>query len=71
MKPVVELKQVNKIYKMDEVEVQALKNVNLKIEKNEFVSIMGASGSGKYYVYVCYGKNKTDWSFKSSRNYKI
>jgi len=47
MKPVVELKQVNKIYKMDEVEVQALKNVNLKIEKNEFVSIMGASGSGK------------------------
>jgi len=47
MKPVVELKQVNKIYKLGEVEVQALKNVNLRIERNEFVSIMGPSGSGK------------------------
>jgi putative ABC transport system ATP-binding protein len=32
---------------MDEVEVQALKGVDLKIRKREFVAIMGPSGSGK------------------------
>jgi len=44
---VVELKDVYKIYKMGESEVHALFGVNLKIKKGEFVSIMGASGSGK------------------------
>jgi len=44
---VVELKDVYKIYKMGETEVHALFGVSLKIKKGEFVSIMGASGSGK------------------------
>jgi putative ABC transport system ATP-binding protein len=47
MKPVIELTQVSKTYKMDEVEVKALNNVDLKINKKEFVAIMGPSGSGK------------------------
>ena len=47
MKPVIELNQVSKTYKMDEVEVPVLKNVSLKIMKKDFVSIMGPSGSGK------------------------
>jgi putative ABC transport system ATP-binding protein len=47
MKPVIELDDVSKSYKMDDVEVEALKNVNLKINKKEFVAIMGPSGSGK------------------------
>jgi len=47
MKPVIELNQVSKSYKMDEVEVKALNNVDLKINKKEFVAIMGPSGSGK------------------------
>jgi len=47
MKPVIELNQVNKTYKMDDVEVQALNGVDLKINKKEFVAIMGPSGSGK------------------------
>jgi len=47
MEPVIELDQVNKTYKMDDVEVQALSNVNIRIMKKEFVSIMGPSGSGK------------------------
>jgi putative ABC transport system ATP-binding protein len=47
MKPVVELNQVSKTYKMDDIEVQALENVDLKIGKKEFVAIMGPSGSGK------------------------
>jgi len=47
MTSVIELDQVSKIYKMDEVEVQALNGINLKIKKKDFVSIMGPSGSGK------------------------
>jgi putative ABC transport system ATP-binding protein len=47
MKPVIELNHVSKSYKMDEVEVKALNNVDLKINKKEFVAIMGPSGSGK------------------------
>ncbi|MEM5836382.1 MAG: ABC transporter ATP-binding protein [Candidatus Aenigmatarchaeota archaeon] len=47
MKPVVELRKVSKVYKMDEVEVTALKDVDLKIIEKEFVAIIGPSGSGK------------------------
>ncbi|MCI5664589.1 MAG: ABC transporter ATP-binding protein [Mediterranea sp.] len=38
---------INKIYRTDEIETQALENVNLEVEKGEFLSIMGPSGCGK------------------------
>ena len=43
----IELKGINKIYRTDEIETQALENVNLEVQKGEFLSIMGPSGCGK------------------------
>lgn len=43
----IEIKNVSKNYIMGELEVPALKNINLKIQQNEYVAIMGPSGSGK------------------------
>jgi putative ABC transport system ATP-binding protein len=41
------LKNLEKVYQTDEIETVALNNINLTIEKGEFVSIMGPSGCGK------------------------
>ena len=45
--PLIELRDVYKIYQMGDTEVHASDGVSLKIYKGEFVAIVGQSGSGK------------------------
>ena len=47
MSTMIKLTGINKIYRTEEVETQALENVNLEVKKGEFLSIMGPSGCGK------------------------
>ncbi len=43
----IEMKNITKVYKMGEVSLEALKEICIRIEPGEFISIMGPSGSGK------------------------
>jgi len=45
--PVVELRNVSKVYTLGSVEVRALDHVSLKVMPGEFISVVGPSGSGK------------------------
>jgi putative ABC transport system ATP-binding protein len=44
---VIEIKKVSRIFKTGDVEVRALEDVDLRVERGDFVAIMGSSGSGK------------------------
>lgn len=43
----IELKEIGKVFRTSEIETVALDNVNIKINKGEFVAVMGPSGCGK------------------------
>ncbi len=45
--PVIQVHDVSKTYRLGEIEVHALRRVSLRIERGDFVAIMGSSGSGK------------------------
>ena len=45
--PLIQIRNLWKIYELGDVEVQALRDVSVDIGSGEFVAVMGASGSGK------------------------
>ena len=47
MKPIIEIKNLKKIYKVGDEKVKALNGINLTIERGEICCILGTSGSGK------------------------
>jgi putative ABC transport system ATP-binding protein len=46
-KPLIQIKDLTKVYRMGEVEVHALRGLTLQVHSGELLSIMGPSGSGK------------------------
>ncbi len=45
--PLIEARNIRKVYSLGDVEVRALDGISTTIDKGEFVAIMGQSGSGK------------------------
>lgn len=44
---IIEIKNINKSFFMGDSEIKAIDNIDFKVQKGEFVSIIGPSGSGK------------------------
>lgn len=44
---ILQLENVKKVYSTDNIETEALTEINLSVEKGEFIAIMGESGAGK------------------------
>ena len=55
MSKYIEFKNVKKVYKMGEVNIEALSGVNFSVDKGEFVVVAGASGAGKSTILSILG----------------
>ena len=55
------LTNLEKIYRTKEIETVALENVNLTVNKGEFLSIMGPSGCGKSTLLNIIGLHGVPW----------
>jgi putative ABC transport system ATP-binding protein len=51
----IEAKELRKTYHIGKIEVEALRGISFRVEKGEFVSVVGPSGSGKSTLFYLLG----------------
>ncbi|WP_158823487.1 ABC transporter ATP-binding protein [Granulicella sp. S156] len=53
--PIIQVRQLTKTYRVGDVDVQALRGVDLEVSRGEFIAVVGTSGSGKSTLFNILG----------------